>query len=219
MTVMSMIFCAAIGISGPGGCRKPQKQADKSSPIISQRWPQDPPLTTRAEIVIVGDSIMAQLPMTGRLTGAINHAIPGQPIINVAQYLNDDALIYRPKILIVEGGINDFNQDPDVTTDRQVQNRLQILRAGLSIGARVYMVNISQFDTSDPRMANATKCLDKIAQVNNVLAAMCSDGTQCTLVDMNRALGPWNITNFMDSVHPSDAGNALILEELNRVVR
>ncbi len=181
-----------------------------AAPVIATanapRWPKEPPATTHPRIVIVGDSIMAWMHLTDSLVGALNHAIPGQPIIDVAQNIREDALVYHPKAVVVQGGINDWNQSPTVTLDREVQNRLQILNACLAVRVKVYMVNISQFNVNDPTLKNAAQNISNIARLNNALAAMCADRTKCTLIDMSKALGPWNTTNFIDGIHPSVEG-------------
>jgi len=202
----NLMLLLAIGMVN-SGCKN---HAQPSRPQTSPRWPNDPPAKTYPQVVVVGDSIMAWMHITDSLAGAINHAIPGQPIISVADHIYEDALVYHPKVVVVQGGINDWNQNPAVTVDREIQSRLQILNACLAAGVKVYMVNISQFNGDDPNMKNTAQNLSNIARLNHALAEMCADPMKCTLIDMSKALGPWNTTNFIDCIHPSVAGYTLI---------
>lgn len=201
------LILLAVGMVG--GCKDPSGAAP-SSVSAPPRWPNEPPAKTYPQIVIVGDSIMAWMHITDSLVGAINHAIPGQPLGNVALHIQEDALVYHPKVVVVQGGINDWNQNPAVTVDSKVRDRLHILNACLAAGVKVYMVNISQFNVNDPTLKNSAQNLSNIVRFNNALAAMCADPMKCTLIDMSKALGPWNTTNFIDGIHPSVAGYTLI---------
>lgn len=205
MTFGTVVLCALVGACG----HKPSAAALQAT---VDRWPQDSVYTTHPDIVLVGDSIIQGWPRIG----ALNHGLGGQTMIEVAYYINADALVYKPRAVLIEGGINDLRRGTAV--DDVIQARFRALRAAESAGVKVYFGNLIPFG---PGSQCSGLSQADVSTINSFLASLCADRVRCVIVDFNAQFGgAYNPANYQagDCLHPNAAGNALLDQAFNAAV-
>lgn len=175
-------------------------------PTWRDRWPDQDPNFTHADLIIVGDSIAWQW----HRVGALNHGIGGQRMDEIAYAFAADVLVYRPRAVLIEGGINDFVAWKSVET--VLQYRVKLLRLAQQSGIKVYMTTVTPIapgrNGCHPEFARA---LDKIGPFNDAIARICTAKNGCTLVDIFSAVGgKFNPDLYADCVHFNAAGYALM---------
>ena len=105
MTSKLYLLCLLLTLSACGG---------EAPPAGPQAPAPKAPTTSHADIIIIGDSIIARWATLPQ--GAANAGMRGETTCNMLARF-DSVLAMNPRVVVIEGGVNDLTDMPNPTTD------------------------------------------------------------------------------------------------------
>jgi lysophospholipase L1-like esterase len=154
-------------------------------------------------VVLLGDSIVAQLDAALVDGDAVNFGIPGDTTRSL--YARLPAImgsIQRSRAVVVEIGINDMRyRDID-----QIAHDYAVVLDGLSLSPRILAVSVLPVDERGSGARRASLRNVRIAAMNRELKRVCEAHARCRFLDAWAALADHSVYSD-DGVHLSAAGN------------
>lgn len=207
MNLGKVILCGVL-TTCPGG---------HSEQTNATRWPSDPPERTFKDVVLVGDSIAAAWP----LAGALNHGIGGQRVEDVDRYFSIDALIYHPRAVVIEGGVNDLKAGRSI--DEIVQHRINLLRKSRDAMAASIFTGLVPLGPGPECAKDRGLAEDgQVEALNVILRRICEASPGCYYADFEAAFGGKfdpRLYQAGDCTHPNEEGYAIMNRVYNESLR
>ena len=244
-----------------GGLRMKVNVADLNSGEIPIHKPAPPPVPKPGGIIMFGDSTTAPRPgvvqkvyservgealqSTGSTLIVYNAGIGGNTTRDARQRLDRDVLQYKPRIVVLQFGINDSAVDvwktppasgPRVLLAEYEQNLKTMIASIQKSGARVILMTTNPLRWTarlkalygkPPYLPDAEDGFESpfLKRYNDALRLLARD-LDLPLVDVHAAYPGYAAKHhtsmdrmLMDGMHPSDLGHEMVAEMLLPVIR
>lgn len=204
MRLIALALFAFLSGCGGSSSSSPSTSIDPSSyaqPAV--------PATTEPAIVFIGDSIIARWSNLMTLVpDSLNAGIGGQTTAQMLARFDTDVLSHHPKVVVIEGGVNDIVSMEVPTID----NTARMAEKAAASGARVII--LSMLPANIPY---------NVYPFNNELIHL-TKGFGYTYVDLFYAMvvPPDNVQDFslfVDGIHPNEQGYAVMWKVLEPVLK
>jgi Lysophospholipase L1 and related esterases len=168
-----------------------------------------------ARMVLVGDSITAlwQNAATGKeLAGLriVNRGVPGNETANMLSRFNHDAIRLGPKVVVIQGGINDFVRVPLSSTEQNLQAMAEMAERN---GIRVVLATVLPTGKHESAVSSSAQDSghEKVRMLNDWIKDFAAR-KHFALVDYHFALADdrgFYLEGFtVDGIHPTAQGYA-----------
>lgn len=244
-----------------GGLRMKVNVADLNSAEIPIHKPTPPPVPKPGGIIMFGDSTTAPRPgivqkvysdrvgealqSTGSTLMVYNAGIGGNTTRDASQRLDRDVLQHKPRLVVLQFGINDSAVDvwktPPATGPRvplaEYEQNLKTMIAGIqNTGARVILMTTNPLRWTarlkalygrSPYLPDAEEGFESpfLTKYNDALRQLARD-LDLPLVDVHATYPGYAVKHhtsidsmLLDGMHPSDLGHQMVAEMLLPVIR
>jgi lysophospholipase L1-like esterase len=136
-------------------------------------------------VIIVGDSIMHNIPDTDRITpGAVNYGIVGDTTAGILHRMALYRSIRLARVVVLEGGVNDLPFGETYDTDIARNYRAAI--TSIPVDVRVILLGILPVDESTPKARPGWNRRAMI--INERIRQVCATFPNCAFDDMRSSL-------------------------------